>query len=76
MRFEAQHNYFKDLAHRIKCFKNVLKTLIEHHQQTMCYHLSSGDIFESKLSIGPCNTILKVIIMTPLLQVRKKQNQP
>ena len=54
-----------------ECFEDIIRT-----SSTMCYHLSSGDIFESKLSIGPCNTILKVIIMTPLLQVRKKQNQP
>ena len=72
MRFEAKHNYFKDLAHRIKCFKNVLKTLSEHHQQTMCYHLSSGDIFESKLSIGPCNTILKSYNNDSIITGQKK----
>ena len=65
MRFEAKHNYFKDLAHWIKCFKNVLKTLSEHHQ-TMCYNLGSGDIFESKLSVGPCKVYMyvKLKIMT------------
>uniref|UniRef100_A0A1X7T9Z5 Uncharacterized protein n=1 Tax=Amphimedon queenslandica TaxID=400682 RepID=A0A1X7T9Z5_AMPQE len=38
MRFEAKHSYFKSLAHRIKCFKNIEKTLAEHHQNLMCYY--------------------------------------
>lgn len=42
MRFEGKHNYFKDLAHRVKCFKNIPKTMASQHQRMMCYHLNSG----------------------------------
>ena len=41
MRFEAKHSYFKSLAHRVKCFKNIQKTLADRHQHLMCYHLSN-----------------------------------
>ena len=41
MRFESKHNYFKDLAHRVKNFKNILKTMAEQHQEALCYHLIS-----------------------------------
>ena len=30
MRFEAKHNYFKDLAHHVKCFKNIPKTMAQN----------------------------------------------
>ena len=33
MRFEAKHNYFQDLAHRTKQFKNIAIPLSYHHQQ-------------------------------------------
>ena len=29
MRYEAKHSYFKDLAHCVKCCKNIPKTLTE-----------------------------------------------
>lgn len=41
MRFEAKHSYFKSLAHRVKCFKNIPKTLADRHQHLMCYILSN-----------------------------------
>ena len=41
MRFEAKHSYFKSLAHRVKCFKNIPKTLAVRHQHLMCYTLSN-----------------------------------
>ena len=54
MRFEGKHNYFKDLAHRIKCFKNVLKTMSEHYQYTVCYEMNSMKAFEKYVITGPC----------------------
>ena len=39
MRFEAKHNYFKSLAQRVKCYKNIAKTLSSRHQKLMCYYL-------------------------------------
>ena len=45
MRFEAKHAYFKSLAHRIKSFKNISKSLANRHQHKMCYVLSTGKNF-------------------------------
>ena len=42
MRFESKHSYFKDLAHRVKCFKNIAKTLAFHHQNLITYYLNSS----------------------------------
>lgn len=44
MRFEAKHNYFKNVAQRVKCFKNITKTLADRHQKQMCYYLSNPNI--------------------------------
>ena len=43
MRFEGKHNYFKDLAHRVKSFKNIPKTMATRHQHLVAYHTASGD---------------------------------
>lgn len=32
MRFEAKHSYFKSLAHRVKNFRNIAKTMANRHQ--------------------------------------------
>jgi hypothetical protein len=56
MRFEGKHNYFKDLAHRIKSFKNVPKTMATRHQLLMCYYRSSSvdsSIFYKDTNSGP-----------------------
>ena len=37
MRFEGKHNFFKDIAHRIKCFRNIPKSMAENHQLYSCY---------------------------------------
>lgn len=56
MRFEGKHAYFKDLAHRVKCFKNIPKTMAYRHQRSTCYYIngSRGSPFykESKTSPG------------------------
>ena len=49
MRFEAKHNYFKDLAQKTKQFKNIAKSLAHRHQRLTCYNLSkSGSLVKSK----------------------------
>lgn len=35
-------NYFKDLAHRVKSFKNILKTMAMRHQHLVAYHTAIG----------------------------------
>ena len=44
MRYESKHNYFKDLAHRIKCFKNIPQTLLHHHQRLLCLYANSNQV--------------------------------
>lgn len=41
MRYEAKHNYFKGIAQKVKCFKNIPKTLAYHHQRLMCLYMNS-----------------------------------
>ena len=58
MRFEGKHNYFKDLAHRVKCFKNIPKTMALRHQNLMCYHFgttSNRSPFYKDHMLGPGN---------------------
>ena len=45
MRYEGKHSYFKDLSRRVKCFKNISKTLTFHHQRLMCYYMNSDKLF-------------------------------
>ena len=44
MRYEAKHNYFKTIAHRIKSFKNISKAMANRHQTLMCYYLSNAHL--------------------------------
>lgn len=65
MRFESKHNYFKDFAHRVKCFKNIPKSFTKRHQEFMCYHLNScskGSPFTKNIMIGPGNNIETLIV--------------
>lgn len=41
-RFEGKHGYFKDVAVRMKCRRNVLKSLAKKHQYKHCWHLKSS----------------------------------
>jgi hypothetical protein len=52
MRFEAKHGFFKSLAHKVKCFKNIPKTLAQRHQNLMCYYASSENDFNKDYSFG------------------------
>lgn len=55
----GKHNYFKDMAHRVKCYKNIPKTLASHHQHMMhmmCYYFGtsiSGYILGKNTTVGP-----------------------
>ena len=63
MRFESKHSYFKDVARRVKCFKNIPKTLATRHQQLMCYYLNSSNFFiDHDRLCGPGK--IDVIILT------------
>ena len=44
MRFEGKHNFFKDIAHRVKGYKNIAKTMAERHQESACYSRNSSQV--------------------------------
>lgn len=46
LRFEGKHKQFKHAA-RGTSFKNILKTLAQHHQRLMCYNLCYNKLFAS-----------------------------
>ena len=41
MQFESNHSFFKDIIHRVRCFKNIPKTLAHHHQRLLCLEANS-----------------------------------
>ena len=43
MRYESKHNYFKEFAHQVWCFKNIPLTLVNHHQRLFCPYSNSID---------------------------------
>ena len=62
MRFESKP---KDLAHRVKNFKNISKTMAEWHQEALCFHLRSSLVAQlgKNTSVGPgmfapCNCVI------------------
>ncbi|XP_071153109.1 uncharacterized protein [Mytilus edulis] len=52
LRFEAKHNYFKELVYRSKNRKNMCKSLAERHQ----YYMSSYNTGGKFLSSGDCDS--------------------
>lgn len=69
MRFEAKHNYFKDFAHRVKCYKNIVKTMAQLYQEYLCYKLNSNpdaSLFDEATMVGPGDilTIFVAIVVS------------
>ena len=75
-RFEGKHGYFKDVASRLKCRKNVLLSLAKKHQYYHCWHLqqtgpylhdcllsnSTGRQVEICKLPACCQTLLKPVV--------------
>ena len=61
MRFEAKHNYFKDLAHRTKQFKNIAMSLSYRHQQLVCYQLSKSESLVKGMQTAKCILCMSII---------------
>lgn len=53
MRFESKHHYFKDLCYRVRCFKNIPKTLINHHQRLWCLYCNTTLSLRKDTLSGP-----------------------
>jgi hypothetical protein len=49
MRFEAKHQYFKNLMPKIHCFKNVTNTLVKRHQDSQMLILNSKNFFKQEI---------------------------
>ena len=63
MRFESKHNYYKELAHHVKCFKNIPKTMAQRHQEFMCYHLNSDSSpFAKEVMVGPGTCACSILL--------------
>ena len=54
-RFEGKHGYFKDIASRLKCRKNILLTLARKHQFYHSWHLHRNDTYLHDRSISNCS---------------------
>lgn len=52
MRFEAKHQYFKNVAARVKNFRNIYKTLAERHQLLQSYEFSELFLDEAAVVTG------------------------
>uniref|UniRef100_A0A147BPB1 Uncharacterized protein n=1 Tax=Ixodes ricinus TaxID=34613 RepID=A0A147BPB1_IXORI len=52
MRFEAKHQYFKNIAARVKNYKNICKTLAERHQLLQSYEFSELFTDEAAIMTG------------------------
>ena len=52
MRFEGKHKVLKSAA-RSTSYKNILKTLAEHHQRLAAYTIYSGGCTSLQIEIGP-----------------------
>ncbi len=53
MRFEARHNFFKQLSHIVCNFKNMCKTMAFRNQMMLCYRLLTESIFSKNTEFGP-----------------------
>lgn len=52
MRFEGKHQYFKDLAAKLKNFKSITSTLAERHQCLEMYNMSSQGRSTNTIAVG------------------------
>ena len=53
LRYEAKHRYFKKWATISGNFKNISKSLADHHQRYLCYLMASDTYLDASPSVGP-----------------------
>ena len=70
MRFEAKHDYFKDLAHRTKQFKNITMSLSYRHQQLVCYQLSKSESLVKGMQTAKYSQLYFLYAHRPSVQSR------
>lgn len=60
MRFEAMHQYFKQIVRRVRNFKNITLTLCERFQRKRCYEFAAGLYMLSAPKLDGVQKMLKV----------------
>ena len=69
MRFEACHQYYKQLARITKNFRNIALTLSERHQYKACWQLSCDNALSADVSITGKQVTVSVAALPSPLQV-------
>ena len=54
MRFEARHNFFKEVARVSHCFKNICQSLAKRAQYSLASALMQCKLFTGNTNCGPC----------------------
>ncbi|EEC07499.1 conserved hypothetical protein [Ixodes scapularis] len=73
MRFEAKHQYFKNISRKIRNFKNISKSLAMRHQFYQCFSLVGGDDKSVPTTTG-CHRVLYEHLPDSIKQFIFEQN--
>lgn len=57
MRFEAKHQYFKVISHKIHNFKNISHSLAMRHQYLQCFSFTYDENADISISAGCCQVL-------------------
>ena len=68
MRFEARHNFLKELGRIIRCYKNICKTLAKRFQFSLASLLLSGQLHSSLEYAGPAKEIIIELLEPEIAQ--------
>lgn len=75
MRFEAKHNFFKQVVRHTNCFKNVPFSVAIKHQLMISYHLPLSSFEKTALEIKNVSTVPVDVLKQEIAQTIK-QNSP
>ena len=70
MRFEGKHNFFKDVAHRLKCYRNIEKSMAERHQLYSSYISMSGINKKTLTGFGKYKIIVIKLMLLTLYSIK------
>jgi hypothetical protein len=65
MRFEARHNFFKEVARINRCFKNICKSLTKRAQYALACALMQQKMFTANTGCGPCTETVMCSLSGP-----------
>ncbi|XP_064475128.1 uncharacterized protein LOC135389090 [Ornithodoros turicata] len=73
MRFEGKHQYFKNVATKLKNFKNICKSLATRHQLMQCYYLY-GPFQGSRLETSKAKVVTTSSVRSCIQEVSGEDN--